>query len=67
MTTTIHEEITIDLGDADEDIIHLWMVTYGTWPEDEISERRERLLNALQALCARQGWLLEYSHGNFEM
>jgi hypothetical protein len=67
MTTTIHEEITIDLGEADEEILHLWLVTYGTWPENDISERRERFFEALQTLCARQGWLLECSQGNFEM
>lgn len=67
MPTTIHEEITIDLGDADEEIIHLWLVTYGTWPENEISERRDRLLEALQLLCARQGWLLECGQEHFEM
>lgn len=64
---TIHEEITIDLGDSAEEIITLWLVTHGTWPESDIADRRDLFLDALRRLCVRQGWLIECQRESFEI
>lgn len=57
--TTIHHEVTIDLGHVTEEIITLWLVSHGSWPESDISDRQATFLDALHQLCARQGWLLD--------
>jgi len=57
---TIHNEVTIELGDVHEQTLTLWLVTYGT-PQD-INERPDywpMFVEALSHFCARKGWLME--------
>lgn len=64
---TIHKEITIDLGTADEACLTFWGVSYGPPPNAnrdadtgaDMPDYWPVVLEALRRFCAHQGWLLE--------
>jgi hypothetical protein len=60
--TTIHATVTIDLGNATDEVITLGLITHGRWVEDDLYDRWHQVLDVLHAACARQGWLLEGGH-----
>ncbi len=57
---TIHNEVSIELGDPQEQTLTLWLVSYGS-PRDtgKQPDYWPMFVEALSHFCARRGWLLE--------
>ena len=56
MTTTIHHQITVDVGDVTDEPITLWFVSHGIWPESDMEDRHAILIDALSYLFTQRGW-----------
>ena len=52
MTTVIHHQITVDVGDVTDEPISIWFVAH----ESNIEERLAILLDALEHLFTQRGW-----------
>lgn len=55
----IHQEVTIDVGDPQEQTLTLWLVSYGSPADDRTKDIWPAVVELLRRACAHQGWLLE--------
>ena len=55
---TIQHEITVDVGEATEKLVTLWLVSYSDSPDCE-HDHWCIFVEALAEFCAEKGWHLE--------
>ena len=55
---TIQNELTVDMGNATEKLVTLWLISDNNAPEYE-HDHGCIFVEALAEFCAGQGWLLE--------